>query len=896
MPFTHLSVETKNPILNVCSSSMSGSRSRLPLIGVECVLSEENYSHDVQNSFDLWDALKNRLTEKMKHMDLASKEKCRLIIKDVDTVFNSGGGELGEKDYAVLSLNFKKLRQQFSKDRNEGFSRELTSLSRHLEVETKAKWAELCRMKALSHIEEECHEYNRPGTYQERGGELSLGLGFGSEAAGIGLKAEGGIKGGFACSMQSNDDSSVTTAKQFSFGVFGRGVAGVFASKAEGVAQVTHSHEYNSIKHYAHRKVDKSLSGSRQQSSGKNRGLLARLVKKNELARYPRIIQTAVNQQSSITSLRDNGLAPNFVFKHDIMPTDPNRQRTSTAHTIPKGLRCTPELQHKIDQLIPDARTTPPRVHTVVELSHQNESIIGKKSTAPPFDASARTLRLAGTLGVNAAGFSVGVGGNIEETTLDIEVPVTLKNVIESQAKDLERARLKLVLKSGEQAAYERFPLVRPIFKSWFFYKKPVSEVDLNKSTDVLDHQFKNFCLKVQQYDYEIDIASSSDRKSIKNKCEVMWDREFKTSRENVLADLCKLHALLLYQVTKCDSHEAVLARLKGLGDQLYSPPISFDKKVFAQKTSFTDVIKVKKYSRTVELNLAAGIPALGAGGKVIYTEARLIHHKLYRAGDYRDLTLTLTAGMVLDAGGLNKIAVALAKQINLPGVSADTLNAEMSKMSLQLELEGSLKVMFRFFQPNYQQAEAFPHAAKGYQLQLTRVTTERIAKLSGAVPIVTPAAGLTVNVGGKLNSKATHVHLERWGENSLSAPMMHYMNLKGINESSRWEKLSNDCLYENSSGEDSFLKLAQNLVTKQSAVHLEAEYFLDCQKVGLDKEDSFAKDFFVTMLNFVVFNNQTNRKLAQESFEKLIERQYPLWEEEKLRYIGRTRGMDIQK
>ncbi|WP_115226537.1 hypothetical protein [Iodobacter fluviatilis] len=842
------------------------------------VLPSENFSHDVQKNADLLDRLKSKFTEQKGEMGAATSDKCLQIIKEVDTILVSGEFELGEKEYAELSLKFKELKKQFLKCGNQEVSKDLISLSRYLEVEMKAKWAELCCLKQQSHLERKYHEFDQPGIYKEKGGELVVGVGFGLEMAGVGGKVKGGVKGGFAHFMGSNDDGSVSVGERRTFGVSVGGIAGVGSLGVEGEVKGTHSREYNSSKHYA---LNKNICGSRKKSAGQSRAFLG-LFEKNELDKYPDIIQAAINQKAAMPPLRDS-----TDFFCSSYPS--RRALAPVGCTLPKGFRWTPSLQQEINRL-----TSP----TILELSPSSpDSIIGKNSIAPPVEANSRTFKLAAKLGVEVSGFSVSMGGAVEETSTEVKVPVPLQNIIESQAKDLEQERLELVLESAYSAAYERFPAVRPIFRSWFFANKSVSEAELNNLTNVLEDQFNSFCLKVQKYDHAIDTACLSERKLIKDEYEAIWDSEFKTCREHVLADLCKLHALLLHQVVKCDSHEAVLARLKSMGAQLYSPPISFDKKVFSKQTSFTDILKVQKYSRIVELNLAAGMPVLGIKGKAMLTEARLSNPNMYRAGSYRDLTLTLT-GTLLDAGGLNKIAEKLANQINLPGISADILIAELGKISgsLQCELEGGVKVMFRFFQPNYQKAQGFPDKAKGYQLQLTRVSTERSVKLAGAVSIPTPVAGLMIDIGGRLSNAASHVLLERWGENSLSAPMMHYTNLKAIDESSRWAALSNTCLYKKSpTGEDLFLKLASNLCNIESAVHHEVKFFLSSQDKSLGSEDHFSRDFFNNMLSFVKFDNQDNRKLAQECLEKLIERQFLLWQEERLKFTGRVRGMEIQ-
>lgn len=888
MPFQSVSANAttlacKPGLTLVGSDSMLSPRSRLPLIGVECILLVENYNRDEQCIFDLWDSLKNNFTAQTKQMAVASQDKCLFLMQKVEDILDNGGFELGEKEYAELSLCFEKLRKSFSQQGKATFWGDLSALSRALEVETKAKWAERCHSQALSIAEEKYHQFNRPGTCQEKAGSVSLGAGFGSEVAGIGLKAGGGMRGGFASSMVADDDGAVLVRKQFALGAFGKGGVGVASAEVEVAGKVTYLEAYNSAKHYAGCNV--VHKGSRQQSLGQRRGL----SRKNELAKYPKIVQAAVNQRPGIVALCDQLRTPTFASKNDCSQSAPER-----ASSVAKGLHRTSALLYQGGQIIPDN----PHVHTVLELYSPSSIIRDNKPVAPVGNARARGIKLSGSMGVEASGFSASLGGNIEKTTIKVKSPTSLKAVVESKAEDLERSRLKHVLKSSKDAAYKRFPEVRRILDDWFFSKESVSEKKLNDLVNVLENQFKKLCLKAQEYDHKVETASARDRKALKGKLDVVWNREFKDARENVLADLCKLHALLLHQASKCDSKEAVLARLEDLGAQLYAPPIAFDKKMFDKATSFTDTLKINKYSRTVELKLGAAISAFGIGGKAIFTETRFIQHNVFRAGDYRDLTLTLT-GAISDTGCLNKMAESLAKQINLPGVSADRLSAELGKITgdLQFGIEGNVKVMFRFFQPNYQNAEGFPDKARGYQLQLTRVSTDRIMKLAGGVSIPTPVAGLTVDLGMKLNDTVSDVDSERWGESSLSAPMMHYMNLKGIGESARWAALSNACLYEKSAtGSDSFLKLAGNLINEQSAVHHEATYFLQRQQECLGVDDRFKELFFIVMQKFVDQpDNQINRELAQLVIKTLMERQFPLWEEEKLRFVGRTRGIDIQ-
>jgi hypothetical protein len=182
--------------------------------------------------------------------------------------------------------------------------------------------------------------------------------------------------------------------------------------------------------------------------------------------------------------------------------------------------------------------------------------------------------------------------------------------------------------------------------------------------------------------------------------------------------------------------------------------------------------------------------------------------------------------------------------------------------------------LLLQFYQPQYQLDAGFAQDAIGYRLQLVRLISGMTigADVSADIPV---QPGVKLKPGLQARTMTGRVLFERWGDNTLTIAMLHYLHLRAVDEHERWPAL---CQTQQGPLSSLFCRLADTC----SAVHKEARYFLARQP-----QDGFDVAFFATMRGF----NQRTVSFAQalEALGKLSERQYPLWQQDKLTFPGRT-------
>ncbi|UGA39624.1 hypothetical protein JOS77_09315 [Chromobacterium haemolyticum] len=121
--------------------------------------------------------------------------------------------------------------------------------------------------------------------------------------------------------------------------------------------------------------------------------------------------------------------------------------------------------------------------------------------------------------------------------------------------------------------------------------------------------------------------------------------------------------------------------------------------------------------------------------------------------------------------------------------------------------------------------------------------------------------------------SSATAVLGERWGDNSLSAPLMHYLHLKAVDESERWPAMRE-------AQRPALEALCRKLAEPDSAVRQEAGYYLKRQ--GVD-----GADFFAAMERFAASGSRRAGDAALDALDAMMERQLPLWQADKQSFAG---------
>ena len=298
----------------------------------------------------------------------------------------------------------------------------------------------------------------------------------------------------------------------------------------------------------------------------------------------------------------------------------------------------------------------------------------------------------------------------------------------------------------------------------------------LRDATDSLRAEFEHFCAVAQQLD--AGIGKREGGAAVERSIQSAWRAG---DREEALANMALAQAALRLAATdKGDA--ALLQSLDQLAPRLYAPPIRHDPAALAKRTSFHDVLRLQIRDRSVALDLGGTLGPLGLKAEASLTERTRLHHNPVRAGDYKDVRLSLSGNL----GGswpLDALRDALSAQLAPHGLAAEVPAALAGlQSSVGVQGGGALTLLLRFYRPQYQTQADFPAEAAGFRLQLSRVSASGDLGLSasGGVPL---QPGVSLELGLNAGASATAVLGERWGDNSLSAPLMHYLHLKAVDE-----------------------------------------------------------------------------------------------------------------
>ncbi|MBM2885052.1 hypothetical protein JFK97_11690 [Chromobacterium phragmitis] len=707
-------------------------------------------------------------------------------------------------------------------------------LSQRLALLGQAAWAQLARAEAEAQLLPQFQRFDQPGSSQERRAGVSLGAGLGLGEAGAGAKATFGVNLGVAWGVDNDDEGFVfvNRSKAVSARAGIKGGVGVAAlsGAVQGRWQHTESEEFASARVYVKLNADQLARGSRRETLGTGAravvGALIRLFRPgygNELSHFQRLQQQAADQQQRL------GVLLGWLGQRD-----------------------------------------------------RSEALPGPaRHYAPPCVVDS----VRGGAVAQAEAVGVSVAADVAVECIDIKAPVLTPfwQALRQEhgvARDTVTAEHRLAgLEQMAGALFGSDASTRPLSRlSGAADATALRGGDLKvlaRALDCLEAEFEHLCAVAQQVDAGIGRRAGSA--AVERSLLASWRAR---SREEALAQMALAHAVLVREVAAREPTEAAVdmlfekraldQRLDELAPRLYAPPIRYDAGKVAQATSFRDLLKLQIRDRSVALSLGGTLGAVGLQASASLTERERVHHNPVRAGDYKDVRVTLTGS----AGGswpLDRLRDVLMAQLAPHGLAAEVPAALAGlQASLGAQGSGSLTLLLRFYRPQYQRLADFPADAAGYRLQLSRVSASGDLGLSiaGGVPV---QPGISVELGLDIGASATSVLYERWGDNSLSAPLMHYLHLKAVGEEARWpDKRQEQRL--------ALEALCRQLARPDSAVRGEANYFLKRQQ-----QDSAG--FFAIMEAFAAGCGSAEAAIAE--LEALMERQYPQWQMDKQAFAG---------
>ncbi|WP_047236236.1 hypothetical protein [Chromobacterium subtsugae] len=743
------------------------------------------------------------------------------ILQNLRQALREGSGDaLDIRECAKLSLQLEKLAEKLPADSPLG------ELSRRLALQGQAAWAQLARADVERQLLPQFLRFDQPGAASERHLGVSVGVGIGLGEGGLGAKATVGLGANLSRGMDNDDEGFVFQNRGHAVSVQAGVKAGVGAATlsgaAEGRRQVTRFTEFNSAKAFVHLRAEQLGHGSRRETLGVSArtvvGALIRLFRPghgNELRHYHRLQQQAGDQQQRVAVLLG------WLGRRD----------ASAA--------------------LPGARVP---------------VLPGGESVAIRGAVSARAA---------AVGLSAGVGAALERIDIRADALTPFWQGVAAEAgaaRDPVVAAQRLAgIEQKAQALFDQVgdkPGARPLSRLTGGLRLADCPPEALKSAvGRLAAEFEHFCAVARQLD--AGIGRREGGAQVEKSILASWQGK---SREDALANMALAHAALLLAAGRREGADDARAALLEAAPGLYAPPIRHDAAALAERVSFRDTLALQIRDRSYALDLGGGIGPLGVKAEASLTERERVHPNPARAGSYKDVRVTLS-GSLGDAGALDKLKDALLAQLAPHGL-ADQLPAALAGAQSQLSAQtgAGVTLLLRFYQPQYQRQADFPAAAAGYRLQLARVSAsvDGSAALSGGVPL---QPGVSLELGLSAGASSSAVLHERWGDNSLSAPMMHYLHLQAVGEPERWPALRE-------SQREALSGLFRQLADDGAAVHQEAGYFLARQP-----QDGFGERFFAAMRAFA--SGSGGFDAAGAALEALLQRQYPLWQADKMSFPG---------
>ncbi|WP_071116883.1 hypothetical protein [Chromobacterium sphagni] len=743
------------------------------------------------------------------------------ILQNLRQMLREGdAGALNIKECASLSLRLEQLAHKLPA------GSPLAELSHRLSLQGQAAWAQLARAEAERQLLPQFQRFDHPGASSEQRLGVSVGAGVGLGEGGIGAKATFGVGVGLSRGMDNDDEGFVFQnrghAVSVQAGVKGGVGAASLSGGVEGGRQKTRFTEFNSAKAFVHLKAEQLAHGSRRDTLGVSArtvvGALIRLFRPghgNELRHYYRLQQQAGDQQQRLAVLLG------WLGQRDASSTLPGGR----VPVLPSG-----------------------------------ESV---------------AIRGAANARVAAAGMGAGVGAALERIEIQADSLTPFWQGITAE----QGAARNPVVAAQRLAGIEQKSLALLDRPQDRLGAQPLSRLtggrspadcpagELKSAAGRLAAELDHFCAVAQQRD--AGIGRRGGGALVEKSIVSSWQGK---SREDALANMALAHAALLLAAGRREDAAEAKAALLDMAPRLYAPPIRHDAEALAGRVGFRDTLELQIRDRSYALDLGGGIGPLGVKAEASLTERERIHHNPVRAGSYKDVRVTLS-GNLADAGLLEKLKGALLSQL-MPHGLAEQLPAALAGVQSQLagQAGGGITLLLRFYQPQYQRQADFPAEAAGYRLQLARMSAsgDAAVSLSGGIPV---QPGVSLELGFAVGVSASTVFYERWGDNSLTAPMMHYLHLQAVGEPERWPGLC-QAQAQGLSG------LYRQLADEGSAVHKEAEYFLRRQP-----QDGFGQRFFAAMRAFA--DGSGSFAQAGAALDEMLQRQYPLWQADKQAFPG---------
>ncbi|WP_434626716.1 hypothetical protein [Chromobacterium sp. CV08] len=753
------------------------------------------------------------------------------LLRDLQRQLAAGSGPtLDMRESARFSLQLEKLAGLLpSGGPRAELGRGLAELSERLALHGHAAWARLARAEAETQLLPQFARFDRPGASSERHVGIDAGIGLGLGEGGTGAKAVFKVGVGWGRSVDNDDEGFVFRNRSKAASASASIAGGVGVAKlsggVDGRVQHTRYEEYDSATAFVKLNADTLGHASRRDTLGQGAraavGALIRLFRPghgNELKHYHRLQQQAADQQQRL------GVLLGWLGQRDASAPLPG----SRPAVVPSG------------------------------------DIVSVKGGA---GASA-----------SAAGLSAGVGVSVERIDIHAKAWTPYWRALASPrqaARDPEIAAQRLAgiearaqgLFDGPRERAGARPLSRLTGAASAQALRDSGPDALLKAARGLAAEFDHFCAVAQQLDAGVGRRHGGAR--VERSIADSWRGR---SREDVLANMALAHAALMLAAAERPEAAPAAQALADIAPRLYAPPIRHDAEALARRTAFLDTLELRIVERSHTLNLGGGIGPLGLKAEATLIERQRVHLNPVRAGDYKDLRLTLS-GSLADAGALDKLKGALMAQLAPHGL-AEALPAALAdaQSALSGQLGGGVTLLLRFYKPQYQGEADFPSSAAGFRLQLSRVLAsgEAALALSGGVPL---QPGVSLELGLNAGASAGIVLRERWGDNSLSAPMMHYLHLQAVGEAARWPDLRLD-------QRPALQGLFRRLAEPGSAVRAEAEYFLRRQP-----QDGFGERFDAAMRGHG--DGEAGFRRAEAALEELMQRQYPLWQADKLAFPG---------
>ena len=761
---------------------------------------------------------------------------------DTDTASSS---TLDIRETAKLSLAMETLARQLPSNSP------LAELSERLGLLAYAAWAQLAHADAVKQLEPQFARFDRPGSFDTRQVGVGLGVRLGDDA--IGGKATMKVALDWNHSLCNDDEGFVMAVQGPTISAQLKGKLGIKQASVSGGAKIERQdvtfREFNSAKVYVELNAEKLHYASRRASldlTAKNIiGTLIRLFRPthgSELQHYQRLQQQAADQQQRL------GMLLNVIGQHDTSLPFPGQQHAVVANYEASNVKASGEVKGEFANW-----------HANASASVQNIVVSGKFMT-PFWQALSSGEALA-------------------------RDPI----IANQRLKALEQKQQKLFDSQEDKPGTKALSRLTAHAVTDLIDLQESSPDVLQRAADNLATEFEHFCVIAQQRD--AGVGKSQGIKLVEKSFANSWQGK---SREDVLTTMAIAHSALLMAANERDDAAATKEQLLTLAPRLYAPPIAHDAELLAARTGFGEQLELGIRDRSCALELGFKTGALGLTAEASLTQRHRDHLNPIRTGDYIDVRLTLT-GSLNDSGTLQSIEQALAKQL-IPHGLADQIPAAFANIESTLKAEASAGVsaLFRFYRAPYLKEID----ENKYRLQLIRLLSnlDGTISMSGDVPVAT---GMGVGASLRLGASSSTSLYERWGDHSLSAPMMHYLHLMNVGEIDRWSKLR---LQQRGALSDLFRQIA----SPYSAAQKEALYFLlkqedhensqhpelsdtsesTAQATAQTPQRYFDQNFFAAMRAFKEDTGTFENAALQ--FEKLMERQFPLWQAEKLQFAGR--------